>query len=113
MGGKKINVKLFSPIFPVCSGSSLDSSGAQGSANLTEEELRKNFEERQKKERRKMLEENHRIRKRFNQKKPEDNAKMMEQRQSLPAWKERSKILDILKNNQVLIIIGIIAAISS
>ena len=68
-------------------------------ANLSEEDLRKNFQERQRKEKSKMLEENHRIRRRFNQKK--DDPKMMEQRRSLPAWKERDKILETLRKNQV------------
>lgn len=67
--------------------------------NLSEEEMKKNFEERQRKEKLKMLDENNRIRRRFANKK--EDPKMMEQRRSLPAWNEQEKILDVLKNNQV------------
>lgn len=61
--------------------------------------MKKNFEERQRKEKLKMLDENNRIRRRFANKK--EDPKMMEQRRSLPAWNEQEKILDVLKNNQV------------
>jgi len=80
-------------------------SGAEAMLNALEKEGQ--MELKLKEQERKMLEINRRLRSNFQQKKVSGEVnKMMTVRKSLPAWKERNRILDILRKNQVMVVSG-------
>jgi len=64
-------------------------------------------EERKKEQERKMMEINRRMRSRYQQSKVSGEvSSLMGVRKSLPAWKERTRIVDLLKSHQVVVISG-------
>eukprot|EP00090_Calanus_glacialis_P015911 TRINITY_DN25023_c0_g1_i1.p1 TRINITY_DN25023_c0_g1~~TRINITY_DN25023_c0_g1_i1.p1 ORF type:complete len:1347 (-),score=453.74 TRINITY_DN25023_c0_g1_i1:75-3920(-) len=65
------------------------------------------MKQKSKEQERKMLEVNRRMRSRYQQNKVSgDVNKMMTVRKSLPAWKEKTRIIDLLRKNQVVVISG-------
>eukprot|EP00092_Neocalanus_flemingeri_P073805 GFUD01091162.1.p1 GENE.GFUD01091162.1~~GFUD01091162.1.p1 ORF type:complete len:1281 (+),score=425.03 GFUD01091162.1:331-4173(+) len=79
--------------------------GADAFMGVLEKEGR--MEERFKEQKRKILEVNRRMRSRYQQKKVSGEvSSLMSVRKSLPAWKERTRIVDLLRKNQVVVISG-------